>query len=556
MAITSSSFRRFNRDRGPVLGGMRVVTPKVTGNLLKSVDAINKNLISINKLLSQEASNKVRQQQVQQTETARKAENLRRSGVESALEAPKKIAGFIQGAIAKPAKAIFGTIKQFLDPFIKFFTLTFVGWFTSGLIQWFQQNKETKKKQLQQFVPKVLTALTVAGGVLLAIQVGIPVIMGILGTIVSTLPILMGALLNPATWIVLLGIGTGILLFEGIEAAANFLNPGERAAARIRNTATQGLKDLGEYKFEKGEDLGNAGANAASGGSTTVGTTQDYIKVGGSYIRKEDFMKLQTAFDVKFDAYEKTAKGKFKRIGETQINVSSLSSNTDALSRNLVPRLQANKLASFYKNYVNDRDRIGPLKSQMEKDDKLYQDHVARVTAGGKTLDELLKTDFALRRLKANMESSKRKYDQAVGTFDRTQNTMRTLYDRLPDQARRYLENDLGITRQNIYDPTVLESGQAEYTFGRMKRSIMGEIFNNSFIQGLQGQIDSIKNNVSSFVGTGIDFVANIQIQPDYQEGSGNDPADIGSPSNINPFNIEDPFLQHARKVYNAWGVI
>ena len=556
MAITSSSFRRFNRDRGPVLGGMRVVTPKVTGNLLKSVDAINKNLISINKLLSQEASNKVRQQQAQQTQTARKAENLRRSGVESALEAPKKIAGFIQSAVAKPAKAIFGTIKQFLDPFIKFFTLTFVGWFTSGLIQWFQQNKETKKKQLEQFVPKVLTALTVAGGVLLAIQVGIPVIMGILGTIVSTLPILMGALLNPATWIVLLGIGTGILLFEGIEAAANILNPGERAAARIRNTATQGLKDLGEYKFEKGEDLGNAGANAASGGSTTVGTTQDYIKVGGSYIRKEDFMKLQTAFDAKFDSYEKTAKGKFKRIGEREINVSSLSSNTDALSRNLVQRLQANKLASFYKNYVNDRNRVGTLKSQMEMDDKKYQDYVARVTAGGKTVDELLKFDPSLRRLKADMERSKRKYDQALGTFDRTQNTMRTLYDRLPDQARRYLENDLGITRQNIYDPTVLESGQMEYSLGRFGRAIMGQIANNSFIQGMQGQIDSIKNGVSNFVDTGIDFVANIQIQPDYQEGSGNDPADIGSPSNINPFNIEDPFLRHAQKVYNAWGVI
>jgi len=554
MAITSSSFRRFNRDRGPVLGGMRVVTPKVTGNLLKSVDAINKNLISINKLLSQEASNKVRQQQVQQTETARKAENLRRSGVESALEAPKKIAGFIQSAIAKPAKAIFGTIKQFLDPFIKFFTLTFVGWFTSGLIQWFQQNKETKKKQLEQFVPKVLTALTVAGGVLLAIQVGIPVIMGILGTIVSTLPILMGALLNPATWIVLLGVGTGILLFEGIEAAANFLNPGERAAARIRNTATQGLKGLGEYKFEKGESLGNAGENAASGtGPTTVGTTQDYIKVGGSYIRKEDFMKLQTAFDAKFDSYEKTAKGKFKKIGETQINASSLSSNTDALSRNLVQRLQANKLASFYKNYVNDRDATNAAKNAYNQKKAEYEKELSRY--GGVALNDP-EVQKRLKPLKDKMNSAKAEFDRIQATLSRTTNTMKTLYDRLPDQARRYLENDLGITRQNIYDPTVLESGQAEYTFGRMKRSIMGEIFNNSFIQGLQGQIDSIKNNVSSFVGTGIDFVANIQIQPDYQEGSGNDPADIGSPSNINPFNIEDPFLQHARKVYNAWGVI
>jgi hypothetical protein len=554
MAITSSSFRRFNRDRGPVLGGMRVVTPKVTGNLLKSVDAINKNLISINKLLSQEASNKVRQQQVQQTETARKAENLRRSGVESALEAPKKIAGFIQGAIAKPAKAIFGTIKQFLDPFIKFFTLTFVGWFTSGLIQWFQQNKETKKKQLEQFVPKVLTALTVAGGVLLAIQVGIPVIMGILGTIVSTLPILMGALLNPATWIVLLGVGTGILLFEGIEAVGDILDPGLRAQRRIRNTALQGRQNIFDptkgLKYEQGESYSKPG---------TQGSTENYqyLDLGGNrYIRSDQIEGLMDNYFEKFTVYEKTGSRKFKTIGQQTFTPESFTANQSQNVQRLGFYQKANKLASFYKNYVNDRNRVGTLKSQMEMDDKKYQDYVARVTAGGKTVDELLKVDPTLRSLKADMERSKRKYDQALGTFDRTQNTMRTLYDRLPDQARRYLENDLGITRQNIYDPTVLESGQTEYALGRFGRAIMGQIANNSFIQGMQGQIDSIKNNVSSFVDTGIDFVANIQVQPDYQEGSGNDPADIGSPSNINPFNIEDPFLQHARKVYNAWGVI
>ena len=183
MAITSSSFGRFKRGSGSVMGGMRMVTPKVTANLLKSVDAINKNLVAINKLLSQQASIKAAQQQKQQEETSRKAENLRRFNVEAALEAPKKIAGFIKNAIARPAKSIFNTIKRFLDPFIKFFTLTFIGWFTNGLIKWFQQNKETKEKQLKQFIPKIMTALTVAGGVLLAIQFGIPIIMGTLSAI-------------------------------------------------------------------------------------------------------------------------------------------------------------------------------------------------------------------------------------------------------------------------------------------------------------------------------------------------------------------------------------
>ena len=245
------------------MGGMRIVTPKVTASLLKSVDAINKNLVAINKLLSQQAGIKAAQQQKQQEETSRKAENLRRFNVEAALEAPKKIAGFIKNAIARPAKSIFKTIRQFLDPFIKFFTLTFIGWFTNGLIKWFQQNKETKEKQLKQFIPKIMTALTIAGGVLLAIQVGIPIIMGTLSAIVTTLPILMGALLNPATWIALLFVGSGILLFEGLEGITEWSNKGQRARERVIRTATQGQPSIfsptGGLKYEQGEQYTKPG---------------------------------------------------------------------------------------------------------------------------------------------------------------------------------------------------------------------------------------------------------------------------------------------------------
>ena len=533
-----------------------MVTPKVTANLLKSVDAINKNLIAINKLLSQQAGIRAAQQQKQQEETSRKAENLRRFNIESALEAPKKIAGFITNAIARPAKSIFNTIKQFLDPFIKFFTLTFIGWFTNGLIKWFQQNKETKQQQLKQFIPKIMTALTVAGGVLLAIQFGIPIIMGTLSAIVTTLPILMGALLNPVTWVTLLGVGTGILFSEFGEAALENFKPGQRAAARVRKTSTQGMTGLGEYKFEKGEDLGTAGEAAATGGSATVGTTQDYIKVGGSYIRKEDFMKLETAFDAKFDAYEKTAKGKFKRIGQRQINVSSLSSNTDAVSRNLVPRLQANKLASFYENYVRDRKSATEAKTRMANDKALYEKQLQRATAGGQSVADALKNDPSLRRLKQNTETTTREYEQAVNTFNRTQNTIKSLYDRLPEQSRRYLENDLGITKQNIYDPKSLEVGQTEYALNRFGRSITGAIANSEILQTIQGQVNSLRTNVSQLVDSGVDIVANIQIKPDYQEDGGNDPVSLGPPTAISPFNIEDPFLQYSKKMYNAWGVI
>jgi hypothetical protein len=133
---------------------------------------------------------------------------------------------------------------------------------------------------------------------------------------------------------------------------------------------------------------------------------------------------------------------------------------------------------------------------------------------------------------------------------------MKALYDKLPEQSRRYLENDLGITRQNIYDPKMLETGQADYSFNRFGRALINTVANSEIFTTIEGQIDSLRTNISQIVDSGVDIIANIQIKPDYQEGSGNDPIDLGPPVGISPFNMEDPFLQYSKKMYNAWGVI
>ena len=554
MAITSSSFGRFKRGNAPVMGGMRMVTPKVTANLLKSVDAINKNLVAINKLLSQQAGIKAAQQQKQQEETSRKAENLRRFNIESALEAPKKIAGFITNAIARPAKSIFNTIRQFLDPFIKFFTLTFIGWFTNGVIKWFQQNKEAKQNQLKQFIPKIMTALTIAGGVLLAIQVGIPIILGTLSAIVTTLPILMGALLNPVTWVTLLGVGTGILLFEGGEAALEGLRPGQRARARVRKTAVQGLTPLDELSTERGRIYKKDNPMEQVIGLRGV---QNFVKLNNSYISKDDYRRIENGeFDFLATKYEKKGPEKFVMAGQTRLNAQTLASGSDDTSKNALIRVQANKLGSFYENYVRDRDALASAKTKRDYDANEYKKYLDNQMRGGKTAEELLKNDPSLRRLKTNADASERQYTNVLNTFNRTQNTMKALYDKLPEQSRRYLENDLGITRQNIYDPKMLETGQADYSFNRFGRALINTVANSEIFTTIEGQIDSLRTNISQIVDSGVDIIANIQIKPDYQEGSGNDPIDLGPPVGISPFNMEDPFLQYSKKMYNAWGVI
>jgi hypothetical protein len=130
------------------------------------------------------------------------------------------------------------------------------------------------------------------------------------------------------------------------------------------------------------------------------------------------------------------------------------------------------------------------------------------------------------------------------------------LYDRTTDEQRNYLSSQLGITKDKIYNPETLESGQSAYTASRLLGAMNSMISNNEFVRTMNSSINSLRTNVSQIVDNGVDFIANIQIKPDYQEGSGNDPIDLGPPVGISPFNMEDPFLQYSKKMYNAWGVI
>jgi hypothetical protein len=159
----------------------------------------------------------------------------------------------------------------------------------------------------------------------------------------------------------------------------------------------------------------------------------------------------------------------------------------------------------------------------MDREKARYDAALQRATAGGQSVADALKYDQSLRKYKKATDDSTKAYERAVNTFNTTQTTIKTLYDRLPEQSRRYLENDLGISKENIYDPKTLEVGQSAYIYQRLERAVTGAIANSSIVQTMEGQIN---------------------------------PVNLGPPSAISPFNIEDPFLQYSKKMYNAWGVI
>ena len=76
MAITASSFRRGTAGGATSFKGMRRFSPKDTSNLLKTVDAINKNLVAINRLLQQQTVLAQKTQLQQQRQKRIERENI------------------------------------------------------------------------------------------------------------------------------------------------------------------------------------------------------------------------------------------------------------------------------------------------------------------------------------------------------------------------------------------------------------------------------------------------------------------------------------------------
>ena len=170
MAITASSFKRGTSGGAASFKGMRRFSPKDTTTLLKTVDAINKNLVSINKLLQQQNALTIKKQQTEQREKRIQRESAAKASAESAIETTKTVGKNIIRGLKNTAKKITGGLFSFLKPFIKFFTITFIGWFSKGVMKWFDQDGEKKKKQLKEWVPKILKTLAIIGGVIAAVS--------------------------------------------------------------------------------------------------------------------------------------------------------------------------------------------------------------------------------------------------------------------------------------------------------------------------------------------------------------------------------------------------
>jgi len=557
MAINRASFMRGGGQGTIRARGVRSITTKDSIALTKSLESINRNLVSINKLLQDQNKLNTRQQAEDQRKKRKDAENLRREEKEknseifgrganavgkfgkTLLNGVGSAIGSLKNSLVSGSKGVLSGIFSIAGPFIRFFTIAFVGWFLGKAVKWFEQSKEEKKRQIKSFLPKILSTLAVAGGVLLAIQFGIPVIMGLVGTIVSMIPVVIGALLNPATWVGLLAAGITILTAEGIAAATEAVDPGTRYRERF--------KTLSGSRDKSAQELGMEAKRLKKDGHYFA-----VYKVGNRYYDKAAIDDILSGERESGQiGYFKVAKdGGLGERGSEAYSPEAISKGkalagaSKDFIRSAVDSKVAQRLALNAKEYSKQKKEVAKEEANL----KSALEHNERLKASG-SLNK---------QTRLNVEAIQTRLETAKNNMLYAANEAQKSYALLTDSSKASLAA-AGITSKNLLTADVLSQTETEYQAGRAGRFVSDKLMGalrpitaqgDALIGQIQQGIDSLAN-----FGASIDVNLNVkQTLPDMSAYEDN-PDEIPPPAGISPYDSTNPWLSYATKVYSI-GVV
>jgi len=548
MAITASSFRRGTSGGAASFKGMRRFSPKDTTTLLKTVDAINKNLVSINKLLQQQNALTIKKQQTEQREKRIQRESAVKASAENAIETTKTVGKNIIRGLKNTAKKITGGLFSFLKPFIKFFTITFIGWFSKGVMKWFDQDGEKKKKQLKEWVPKILKTLAIIGGVIAALQFGLPLLLTALGTLIGTIPIVLGALLNPITWKALLAVGAGVGLMELFERGMDGLDPGQRARERVRRI----LNEQAATGRKFGLELVQGNPRTATKGEKYY---DQFYKIGDKLYSATDISTLlssATKFDEEFKTYRKDKDGKIVETGEMeQVNreaikeQKALAGLTEKQRKDITDQLTGNRISAAYKEYYRAKNAFEGKQKDIER--VRAQATFTSRREGGKRFNT---RESYIKYLESQASAEQNNMKHA-------RNIVSTMFNQLNPEQQEMLKTKLGITSDQLF-PESLTEAQTAFVI-RKGLNFVGDMVETP-LQNVVSMMDNFKAGVTeqfnNLANTVSDIEFNFNINPVATESDDDIAAVPVDGIGISPFDTENAFLQYAKSTYILLGVL
>ena len=182
-------------------GGSGKISTRDYASVTRSISHINNNLLGIKQLIEADAKGDQAAAIQADTNAKKQQDNLKKNKTENFIEAG------IQNSIIKPVKA---TAKKAQGAFSKFFEtlgLVFLGWLADKGGKMLEAWKDGDMSTFNKLKNEVIKGTLIAGGVLLALNGGIGLIVSgigaLIGGLITAIPATLALLMNP---VVLLGI--------------------------------------------------------------------------------------------------------------------------------------------------------------------------------------------------------------------------------------------------------------------------------------------------------------------------------------------------------------
>jgi hypothetical protein len=389
--------------------------------------------------------------------------------------------------------------------------------------------------------------LAIIGGVIAALQFGLPLLLTALGTLIGTIPIVLGALLNPITWKALLAVGAGVGLMELFERGMEGLDPGQRARERVRRILNEQAATGSKFGLElvKGNERTEKGEKYYD----------QFYKIGDKLYSATDISTLlssTTKFDKEFKTYRKDKDGKIVETGEMeQVNreaikeQKALAGLTEKQRKDITDQLTGNRISAAYKEYYRAKSAFEGKQKDIER--VRAQETFTSRREGAKR--------FTTRESYIKYLESQASAEQ--NNMKHARNIVSTMFNQLNPEQQEMLKTKLGITSNQLFPETLTEA-QTAFVI-RKGLNFVGDMVETP-LQNVVSMMDNFKSGITeqfnNLTNTVSDFEFNFNINPvaaeDDDDPNSIPPSGIG----ISPFDMENAFLQFAKQNYVLLGVL
>jgi len=311
-------------------------------DLNKSLIETNKILVQIQQELMRSSALRSEQEKNQISKQKKAASKAKLGKEESELEQSSKKLGSniakISDKILSPVKGIFGKIMDFVG------TLA-LGFATNAIFEWLKDKENQEKvqgwfnwiKDHWKWVAAgigVLFALPLVG----AIAGVISTIGSLVGVIASLATPLLGLMLNPLFWKILLAIGAGILIYKGGEWVVKGIRRnmlGGEGFVDADDQLNQQLSDAGLHSTGVPKDRGRQRNR-----NSTINRTEEQEKVFAEVTgKKKELDELKN--EMQAEVTKKQREIDYTKLGDKPGDVGAMGSGTGA--RRTAARLKVKK---------------------------------------------------------------------------------------------------------------------------------------------------------------------------------------------------------------------